>query len=282
MNLLVPIPLPKPGQQQPEARARWHYGQAGQGPKLILLHGLGASLFSWRHNLEPLGQYFHVIALDLKGCGESSASALDDYRLEALVQDLKDFMDVLGIERTSLAGNSLGGSLALLLAQRCPERVSALVLLAPAVMISRLPRIFFPLQLPVLGWWAALLLGPWIVPWALRLAYHDYRLITPEVITGYARPFRSLKRRLALRALCQSLHPWTPAQILALLGAIQQPTALIWGEEDRILPPVQARRLHEHLPQAELYLIPGVGHAPQEENPHRVNKIIIDFLQRSS
>ncbi|MDD3581295.1 MAG: alpha/beta fold hydrolase [Desulfobacca sp.] len=267
---------------RPESRARWHYCQSGQGPNLLLLHGLGASIFSWRHNLDPLGQYFRVMALDLKGCGDSPASVCDDYTLTALVQEVADFMDARSLERTALAGNSLGGSLALLLAQRCPERVSALILLAPAVLLSRLPYIFYPLRLPVVSWLVALLLGPWIMPWALRLAYHDRRLITPEVIAGYARPLRSLQRRLTLRALCQSLHPWPPEQILALLAAIRQPTALIWGEEDRILPPVQAYWLQAYLPQAELHLLPQVGHAPQEEDPLRVNKIIIDFLQRSS
>jgi len=282
MNLWVPTPLTKDVHQQLNSRARWHYLQAGEGPDLILLHGLGASVFSWRHNLEPLARIFRVTALDLKGCGESSASAEDNLSLEALVQDVLDFMDALEIKQAALAGNSLGGSVALLLAQRRPERVSALILLAPAVITNRLPWIVYPLKLPLIGWVGAMLLGPWIIPLALRLAYHDHRLITPEVIAGYGRPFRSLKKRLALRALCRSLNPWSPARVMALLASVRQPIAVIWGEEDRILPPQQAYWLQDHLPQSKLYLLLGVGHAPQEENPLQVNKIIIDFLQQSS
>jgi pimeloyl-ACP methyl ester carboxylesterase len=261
--------------------SRWHYLQAGQGENLLLLHGLGASVFSWRHNLDPLGRFYQVLALDLKGCGDSSVGFGEDYSLEALALEVLAFMDNLGVKRTALAGNSLGGSVALMLAQRFPERVSALVLLAPAVFLSRLPWIVYPLKLPVVSWLSVWVLGPWVIPLALRLAYHDPRLITPEVVAGYARPFRSLKKRLVLRELCGGLHLWSRPQLQALLAAVRQPTLIIWGEQDRILPPAQAWELKQHLSQAELHLLPGVGHAPQEENPLQVNKIMIDFLNRS-
>ncbi|MFP3868176.1 MAG: alpha/beta fold hydrolase [Desulfobacteraceae bacterium] len=278
----MPTVLSEEFHQPSNSGVRWHYRQAGQGPHLLLLHGLGASVFSWRHNLDTLARYFRVTALDLKGCGAAPAAMADEFNLEALVQDVLDFMEAMEIKRAALAGNSLGGSVALLLAQRRPEQFSALILLAPAVITNRLPWIIYPLKVPIIGCLAALLMGPWIVPLALRLAYHDHRLITPEVIAGYAQPLRSPKKRLILRALCRGLHPWSPARVMALLASVRQPTAIIWGEQDRILPPEQADWLLEHLPQAELYLLPGVGHAPQEEEPNRVNKIIIDFLHQSS
>jgi len=70
-------------------------------------------------------------------------------------------------------------------------------------------------------------------------------------------------------------------EIVALLRGLTQPTSLIWGEQDRILPPVQGQWMKAHLPRAEFHLLPEVGHAPQEEAPGPVNKIIIDFLRRS-
>lgn len=232
--------------------------------------------------MAPLARQYRVWALDLKGHGDSPLHPGDNYHLEDLVADVVTFIERQGIERLTVAGNSLGGSLALVLAARHPERVSGLILLAPAVIASRLPYIFYPLKLPFVGWLSAAISGPWIIPVALRLAYHDPRLITPEVIDGYGRPFRSLARRLALRKLCQQLRPWPRPQVEALLADIHQPTVIIWGEQDRILPPAQAGWLKNHLPQAELHLLPGVGHAPQEESPARVNEIMIDFLARSS
>jgi pimeloyl-ACP methyl ester carboxylesterase len=259
----------------------WHFIASGDGPPLLLLHGLGASSFSWRHNLAPLGQHFRVLAPDLPPHGLSPAPLNGDYSLKALTAGVIGFLDRRDLSRVAVAGNSLGGSLALLLARDYPERVSALVLLAPAAALTRLPRIFYPLRLPVLGRLMAPLMGPWIIPLALKLTYHRRELITPEVVAGYALPFRELPRRLALARLCRQLTIWPLNQVELLLRQIRAPVALVWGVKDRILPVTQAHWLKARLPEAELHLLPRVGHAPQEEAPGAVNKIIIDFLTRS-
>jgi pimeloyl-ACP methyl ester carboxylesterase len=259
----------------------WHCIQQGKGPTLLLLHGLGASSFSWRHNLGPLSRRFRVVAVDFPGHGRSPASLRGDYRLEALARGVIDFMEQHEIQEAALAGNSLGGGLALLLARDYPERIPALVLLAPAVALTRIPWLFYPLRLPVLGLMGAALLGPWIIPWALRLAYHRRESITPEVVAGYAAPFRDWRHRLALARLCQQIKVWSLPQVAALLGQVRQPATLVWGEKDRILPVRQAFWIKERLPQAELHILPEVGHAPQEEAPDTVNKIIIAFLESS-
>jgi pimeloyl-ACP methyl ester carboxylesterase len=262
-------------------RNGWYYRTQGRGPNLVLLHGLGASSFSWRHNLASLGRHFRVCALDLPAHGRSLALLNADYSVTALVRGILDFLDRHSIAPAALAGNSLGGGLALLLAKEHPERFPALVLLAPAVALRRIPYIFYPLRLPLLGVLAAALLGPWIIPPALRLAYHRRELITPEVVAGYATPYRNLRRRLALGSLCRQLDLLPLNQVESLLQSIRQPVCLIWGEQDRILPVRQAYWLKERLPQAGLHLLPGVGHAPQEETPAEVNKIIIAFLSGS-
>lgn len=259
----------------------WYYRQQGRGPNLVLLHGLGASSFSWRHNVASLSRHFRVCALDLPAHGRSPARLDADYTVAGLSRGILDFLDRHGIEPAALAGNSLGGGLALLLARDYPERFPALVLLAPAVALRRIPYIFYPLRLPLLGHIAAALLGPWIIPPALRLAYHRRELITPEVVAGYAAPYRVLRRRLALGRLCRQLDLLPLNQVESLLQSIRQPVCLIWGEQDRILPVRQAYWLKERLPQAGLHLLPGVGHAPQEEAPAAVNKIIIAFLSGS-
>ena len=256
-----------------------HFVEQGRGFPLLLIHGLGASHFSFRENLGPLGRHFRVLAPDLPAHGLSPADPGADYRLETLAQTLLGFLDRRGVDQAAVAGNSLGGSLALLLAQMAPERIRGLILLAPGVPRERLPWITYPLRPPILGWLAAGLMGPWIMPWALRLAYHRHELITPAVIAGYAAPFRKLRRRLALRRLVAQLEPWSTAKIEALLREVTQPAIILWGEKDRILPVSQAPWLKAHLPQAELRLLKEVGHAPQEEVPDLVNEIIIAFLE---
>ncbi|OGR24522.1 MAG: hypothetical protein A2139_01465 [Desulfobacca sp. RBG_16_60_12] len=259
----------------------WYVEIAGQGPDLVLLHGLGASSFSWRHNRAFLSRHFRVITPDLPGHGRSPAPLDADYRTETLLQGVLNFLDWHGIETLALGGNSLGGGLSLLLAHAQPARVSALVLLAPAAALTRVPYAFLPLRLPVLGAAAAILLGPWLLPWFMRLVYCHPEPLIPEAMAGYAPPYRELRRRLALRQVCRQLEIRPLAEIAALLRVLTLPTALIWGEQDLILPPAQGRWMKAHLPQTEFHLLPQVGHAPQEEAPEPVNKIIIDFLRRS-
>jgi pimeloyl-ACP methyl ester carboxylesterase len=238
----------------------------------VLLHGLGASSFSWRHNRARLSRHFRVITPDLPGHGRSPAPLNADYRTETLVRGLADFLDWHGLETVALGGNSLGGGLSLLLAGKQPARVSALVLMAPAAAMTRIPYAFWPLRLPVLGYAVASLLGPWLLPWFMRLVYcHPERLI-PEAVAGYAPPYRDLNRRLALRQVCRELEirPWRWA-----LLRLAQPTTLI-GETRPHLP---GPGMDRALPQRNF--LPEVGHAPQEEAPELVNKIIIDFLGRS-
>ncbi len=149
----------------------WYVEIAGQGPDLVLLHGLGASSFSWRHNRGPLSRHFRVITPDLPGHGRSPAPVDGDYRTEALVRGVVDFLDWQGLDTVALGGNSLGGGLSLVLASEHPARVSALALLAPAAALTRIPYAFWPLRLPVLGYAVASCLGPWLLPWFMRLVY---------------------------------------------------------------------------------------------------------------
>jgi len=259
----------------------WFCQEAGRGFPLVLLHGLGASSFSWRGNLGPLSRHYRVLAPDLPAHGRTPPAAVPDFRLETLTRELLRLLDRRGVTRAALAGNSLGGGLALLLAREHPERFPALILLAPAVGMPRLPRFFYPLRLPFLGWALALLLGPWTAWAALHYSYYRRELITPGVIQGYAPTFRTLAQRLALRRLICQVDPLPLPQAETFLGQLTQPVCLLWGERDRIFPVPQALWLHKHLPRAETHILPQVGHAPQEEAPGPVNEIIIAFLART-
>ncbi len=259
----------------------WYVEIVGRGPDLVLLHGLGASSFSWRHNRARLAQHFRVITPDLPGHGRSPAPLDADYRVETLVQGVLDFLDWHRIETAVLGGNSLGGGLSLLAAAAQPERVNALVLLAPAAALTRIPYAFYPLRLPILGAAVAACLGPWLLPWFMRLVYYHPDRLIPEAVAGYAPPYRDLRRRLAVRQVCRQLEIRPLPALADLLSRLTLPTLLIWGEADRILPAAQGHWLQQHLPRAEFHLLPEVGHAPQEEAPEAVNKIIIDFLGHS-
>ena len=101
----------------------------GEGPPLLLLHGLGGSLYDWRHLLQPLSKKHRVIAPDLLGAGESEIPESEDYSLPAQARRLRGLLDHLGVGRADLIGSSYGGGIALRFAQDWPERTGRLVLI---------------------------------------------------------------------------------------------------------------------------------------------------------
>src|SRR5258708_37664756 len=111
--------------------------ESGQGRPLVLLHGLMAYSFCWRKNIPALADHFRVFALDFAGCGSSGPLLEAEYGVERWSHQLEEFLDFLGIEKANLAASSAGGAIALDFASRRPNRVEAMMLIAPVTPYSR-------------------------------------------------------------------------------------------------------------------------------------------------
>lgn len=291
---LIPIPPLKdtvPPRQLADPDSRFvqvkglevHYKIQGQGePVFVLLHGFGASVFSWREAMSPLAERGTVIAYDRPAFGLSERplhwEGVNPYSSEGQIELLVGLMDALGVKQAILVGNSAGGMVALQAALRYPQRIQALVLVDAAV--------FSP---P--AWGCALLrtpqmrhLGPLLVrfiqirgPDLIRLAWHDPAKITPDVLEGYQKPLRVQNWDRALWELtvagCQSNVPIP-------LNQITQPTLVITGDDDRLVSPEQSIRLAQDLPNATLSVLNNCGHLPQEECPEQFIAAMITFSQR--
>lgn len=253
-----------------------HYEQAGSGERtpLILLHGFGASTFSFRHNLVALSDDRFVLALDALGFGFSEKVRDGDYSASAEVTRLKSFMDEMNIERAVLVGSSMGGRNALSFALSYPERVAALVLLNSAghtteqgnALLFKIPGAANVLLKIVSS-------RP-VVRSVLRSLFHDPDLVTEEVVDGYRKPLRLPGVPGVLRALTQTT---SPPPLLEQLPNISVPALIIWGRYDPLFPVADARK-YLALPGAVL-LIVEAGHLPHEEKPEVVNEAILQFLQ---
>jgi pimeloyl-ACP methyl ester carboxylesterase len=258
---------------------------AGQDPPaLILLHGFGASLYSWRDVLTPLGELGLAAAFDRPAFGLTSRPVrgqwigANPYSPEAAADLTVALMDYLDIERAVLVGHSAGGAIAIETALRHPERVQALVLVAPAVYEGGAPGFIQPLlRLPQVR-----RLGPFLVRWALpRLgvqgvlsAWYDPEAIPEEVLEGYQRPLRADNWDRALWELTLASRRLDTAR----LSEITVPTLVITGDSDAIVPPANSQRLAEELPNAQLIMIPRCGHLPQEEHPAAFLAAVEAFL----
>ncbi len=297
--LLVPIP-PLEGTVPPEQLAdpdshfvdvngiTVHYKTAGAGqPVWILLHGFGASTFSWREVMEPLSRMGTVVAFDRPAFGLTERplpgqwQGPSPYGPEAQAALTVGLMDALGVERAILVGNSAGGTIALLTVLTYPERVEGLVLVDAAIYVGggapawALPLLRIP-QVRRLGPLLARRIQQGGVEFA-RSAWHDPSKITSEVWEGYQKPLRAQDWDRALWELTLASRP---LGLERRLGEVQVPVLVITGDDDRIVPTEQSIRLAAELPRAALVIIPDCGHVPQEECPGPFLDAVTDLVGR--
>ena len=300
--LLIPVP-PLEGTVPPEQLAdpdsrfvdinglQVHYKIAGQGePVLVLLHGFGASVFSWREVMEPLAESLAseigtVIAFDRPAFGLTERpmpgqwEGESPYSAKAQVELTVGLLDELGVERAILVGNSAGGTIAVLTALTYPQRVQALVLVDAAVYAhSGSPSLVRLLastpQMQRIGPLVARRIRGWGIDFA-RSAWHDPSRITAEVWEGYLKPLQAENWDRALWELTRASGSHNLEERLA---EIRMPCLVITGDDDRIVPMEQSIRLADELPDAELVVIPDCGHIPHEECPEPFLQAATDFL----
>lgn len=263
-----------------------HYKVKGQGePTLVLLHGFGASVFSWRKVMAPLSESGTVIAFDRPGFGLTARPMPGEYgdqkpySPEAQAELTVALMDELGVEKAVLAGHSAGGGLAALTALEHPERVQALVLEDAAIYgQGGTPRWLHPvLATPQMNRRGPLIVRS-LVRWGeavIRFAWEDPDRITMELVSGYKKPLQADNWDQALWELILASHP---LGLEEQLGDITVPTLVVSGAHDRIVPPENSTRLARELPNAELVVISNCGHVPHEECPEEFVQPVVDFV----
>jgi pimeloyl-ACP methyl ester carboxylesterase len=249
--------------------------RSGRGEAIVLVHGFGESLVTWRSVFTRLADSADVVALDLPGHGLSSKPA-SGYATDSLAADLIEALDALGIERAVLVGHSLGGAIAAATALRAPERVAGLVLIDPAISVARsmLPD---SLAQPT---------GPGD---AVRHAIAEYEAQRSR-FTSVHDPgwLRESDTALAyLPALDPAYRPALAATLREFdfryltperAARLRMPVLLIWGQFDPLLPVENGRRLAALLPRARLVVVPRCWHRPQVERPDTVARLIARFL----
>ena len=264
-----------------------HYKTAGSGdPTLILLHGFGASVFSWRQVVGPLAELGTVVAYDRPAFGLTERplsweSGANPYSPQAQVELVTGLMDTLGLERAILVGNSAGGTVAVNTALAHPERVQGLILVDAAVYEGggAPPWIQPLLHTPQMDRLGPLLARQIAVRGDafLESAWHDPGRITAEDRAGYRRPLRAENWDRALWELTKASRQ---PDLSGRVPDITLPSLVISGDDDRLVPVESSIRLAEQLPNAELVVIPDCGHLPHEECPEPFVDAVRAFLSR--
>lgn len=272
-------------------RTRTFHVEAGppDAPPVVMLHGLGATNASLLPTLWDLATEYRVLAPDLPGHG-SSAAPYGSYDARFFARWLHDYLDAVGVGSAVLLGNSLGGRIALEIALLEPDRVDALVLLAPAVAFRRL-RQFVPvvrlarpeaaaLPLPMTRGMARV---------TLRRMFSQPARLTPQSYDAAAGEFVRVYKKAAYRvAFFSSLRQiylddaFGDEGFWRRLPSLRTPALFVWGERDRLVPAGFARHVAAALPDARSVVLPDCGHVPQFELPDVTHAYVREFLSEVS
>ncbi len=286
-----------------------HMKDAGDGPAILLLHGMFASLHTWEQWAETLSDQFRVVRVDLPGFGLTGPHSEGDYSLRASMYLLETIREELGIEQWSLIGNSMGGGLALSYAQLFPDQTDKVILFnggrllttpepqtndpeedttesssdngeaAPSSLVLR------ALDSPTLRNLLSLLTPKFIIENSLKEVYGDPKRLKPETVTRYYEMLRregnrgGFLNRRQMQPRSNGVLPELPTPID--INDSEIPVLIMWGRLDTWIPVSNGYRLHEAITHSELIIYDDLGHVPMEEDPERTIADVREFLMRA-
>lgn len=239
-------------------------------PAIVLLHGSNADLHTWQQWAEILREDYRVIRYDQRGHGLTGGSPDKDYSREAFIADVDKVADRLGLSTFTLAGNSMGGGIAVGYAIENPGRLDALVLVDAAgspIMREGSGNLAFKLaSMPVVGSLMGQFLPRALVERSLVQSVSNREIVTPEAVDRYWELARYPGNREAThQRFSTSREPFDARDV----AGIRIPTLIIWGKEDTLIPYAAAQWYLDTLPDATLVAYEGIGHIPMEEAPER-------------
>jgi pimeloyl-ACP methyl ester carboxylesterase len=259
----------------------------GEGPDVLLLHGLGGAKSSFFDTAAALSHRYRVHAMDLPGFGGSSKPARAPYGAPFFARTVVAAMDALGIERAHVVGNSMGGRVALEIGLEHPERVGGLALLCPAVAFVR--RDWHPVVRvlrPELGMLPHSL-GRGRIERQFWSLFADRDLVDPSVadiaVDEFERIYRSAGARLAFLSSARAIYlerPFGRGGFYPRLAGLAPPAMFVWSSHDKLIPPELGAHVERWLPGSEHILLEGCGHVPQVERPDRTNGLLERFFAR--
>ena len=286
------VPAPSAGLEQSLGEAKifdYHgvkinYYEAGQGPPVILVHGFGASAYSWRFLGPALAVDHRVLTIDLKGYGLSAKPEDGKYAISDQADLVAEFIRTRDLHDLVVIGHSMGGGVTLMtyfeVREDAPARIKKLVLIDSAGYPQKMPLFIWLAKAPVLGSVGGKLLSPrFVTGMALRKCYYHKDRITDEQIDTYAYYVSLPGAREAVVATAQQIVPEDIEAVTARYQTISVPVLIIWGEEDEVVPVSVGKNFKRDIPGSELVILPECGHMAPEEEAAETNRLIKQFLK---
>jgi pimeloyl-ACP methyl ester carboxylesterase len=260
----------------------------GEGPDMLLIHGLGGTKASFFDTAAALSQSYRVHAIDLPGFGSSSKPAIAPYNAAYFAETVTSVMDAMDIERAHLVGNSLGGRVALEVGLNDPGRVGAVALLCPATaFVQRGYHPIVRLLRPEFGLLPHRFARRTVESQFWNL-FADRDLVDPSladiVVDEFQNIYGSAGARLAFLSAARNVYlekPFGPDGFYPRLADLKPPALFVWGSHDKLIPAGFRRHVAQWLPSAEQIVLQSCGHVPQVERPSQTNGLLERFFARA-
>jgi pimeloyl-ACP methyl ester carboxylesterase len=264
---------------------RMQYHCAGDGPVLVLVHGITSTSATWAGVLPYLAQHFTVIAPDLLGHG-ASAKPRGDYSLGAYASGIRDLLVALEHDRATFVGHSLGGGVAMQFAYQFPERCERLVLVDSGGLGPEISRLLRAAALPGAEYVLPLLADTRLLSVGRAGGRLLHRLgLRPrtdigEILRGHASLSEAEARSAFINTLRTIIDPRGQRVDASdrLYLARELPFLVIWGDQDPIIPVAHALAVGEHVPGSRVEIFEGAGHFPHLDDPQRFAHLIVEFM----
>lgn len=242
------------------------YIAMGSGKPVVLVHGLGSSVETWKKNMNQLAKHFKVYAFDLLGFGMAEKPRIS-YRIGVFSEFLKGFLDVLGVEMASLVGNSLGGLVSLWFSLSDQERIEKLVIESSAGLEKGARYV-------IKGFMGE--------KWTLKRLKEFYEFIyfkphvDEKLLELRVKPLSKPDAEHVFESTLNMPREWE--DLPERLKRLERPTLIVWGAEDRLISVKHAYEFHQLINGSKLVVFERTGHVPHAERPEKFNKVVANFL----
>ncbi|MFZ9905188.1 MAG: alpha/beta fold hydrolase [Steroidobacteraceae bacterium] len=257
---------------------RLHYRDEGEGPIVVLLHANYSSLFMWEPWVKALRENYRVVRVDLPAHGLTGPEPNGNYTLERIQYLVEAFIDARGLDRFTLVGTSIGGTVAMRYAAEHPRRVDRLVLISPGSLEQRVRGQTRGADIPTVANAIAYVAPPAFTRFMLENDYGDRDKVTDAVVDEWHSMWSREGNRLAMIEL---LRQYVSGGVEQKIRSVKVPVLLIWGEKNKRVPlrlAYETRNLLIDSPEVRLEVLPGIGHMLVQEAPLQSAAVIRRYL----
>lgn len=252
-----------------------HYLVKGSGEPVILIHGGGSWLYSYRNNINELSKYYKVYAVDMPGHGYTKANTTIKYDLDTYADFLKEFLDSQNINSVRVVGHSWGGGWAIYFAEKYKKMVSQLVLLDSSGLNQPDKSEWRYLQYPIIGEIVSKVISMKNTRKSLQKMFINQDILTDNYVEEIYTPLSYSENRNA-QVQAQRNLDWRVTE--EKMNKINEPVLIIFGSKDCYFDNKYQRLMHNKLSNSELVVIDNTSHIPHEEQYSNVDKLILDFF----